>query len=333
MAQTIIPRYGEEDTDENELQSREPVSFHKHCQITVLAACGVPSGMGATWWKLSGSTFENLPPGWLNNFSGNTDLTDDICGILKTIDNVSGRMGLFNVRFVDKNDSIVQDRMFNLGGDPSNVYTFDLGRTIKFKFNDITPVSVDTMPANTDSQVVDLGEVLGMKHLEIYAGRDHIILDTYAPMQQDVQIDLADVISDVIQMPEQEHYAHDYNYIPAWDVASGTDFDSDGYCRIDVSPAKDSHIYRITSSDNLSIYVNSSSYQGYGYQGDYAIGFELHITNSSSQDNQFRIQSAQGYGVVPLTDNTTLFANQTTVIAVRICGYESKVMYSTAYQY
>ena len=72
------------------------VTFHRHCQQTVLSAYGVGGG-GATWstiddLKGSLSNLSIIHSNWINLFESNANMTDDLADILSLIDNVAGKV-------------------------------------------------------------------------------------------------------------------------------------------------------------------------------------------------------------------------------------------------
>jgi len=44
------------------------IENHRHCQITVLAATGIPQEQGATWNVIDTLSLPNLESGWKSNF-------------------------------------------------------------------------------------------------------------------------------------------------------------------------------------------------------------------------------------------------------------------------
>ena len=71
------------------------VDNHRHCQLTVLAATGIPPEQGRTWDTISELEQEltNLPGEWvIDHFKYNADVTDDLIGILALLDRVAGNI-------------------------------------------------------------------------------------------------------------------------------------------------------------------------------------------------------------------------------------------------
>lgn len=105
MAVTLTTRTGEGVSGE--------IPFHKHCQKTVLSASGM-NGSGKTWSEISnlGNLLTNLPNNWIGEFfKPNTNMTQDLAGILQLINWVSGRVGDSNginqVSFYDMDGNII----------------------------------------------------------------------------------------------------------------------------------------------------------------------------------------------------------------------------------
>ena len=71
------------------------VENHRHCQATVLGATGDPHGRGMTWNEISNLNVPNisdLTPHWLTFFNSNDNMTQDLAGILKLIDNLAEKV-------------------------------------------------------------------------------------------------------------------------------------------------------------------------------------------------------------------------------------------------
>ena len=61
------------------------VDYHRHCQATVLGATGDPHNEGLTWSTIRDLTLGNIEmfvPNWLDYFTENNNITDDLKAIL-----------------------------------------------------------------------------------------------------------------------------------------------------------------------------------------------------------------------------------------------------------
>ena len=106
MAVTITSRAGESVSVD--------IPFHKHCQKTILAASGIPSGNGATWSKISdlSEKLNYFPENWLEKyFMSNHNITEDLASILELINGVYGKISeispIKQVIFHDVDDNII----------------------------------------------------------------------------------------------------------------------------------------------------------------------------------------------------------------------------------
>lgn len=69
------------------------VDNHRHCQATVLGATGEPFEEGLTWNEISTLPLDNLPENWIDYFTSNINVTQDLAGILKLLNWIAGRTG------------------------------------------------------------------------------------------------------------------------------------------------------------------------------------------------------------------------------------------------
>ena len=106
MAVTITSRTGENVSGE--------IPFHKHCQKTILAASGIPSGNGATWSTISdlSEKLNYFPEKWLEKyFMSNHNITEDLASILELINGVYGKISeispIKQVSFHDVDNNII----------------------------------------------------------------------------------------------------------------------------------------------------------------------------------------------------------------------------------
>ena len=107
MAVTMTSRVGESSVSVD-------IPFHKHCQKTILAASGIPSGNGATWSTISdlSEKFIYFPENWLEKyFMFNQNITEDLASILELINGVYGKISeispIKQVSFYDAYDNII----------------------------------------------------------------------------------------------------------------------------------------------------------------------------------------------------------------------------------
>ena len=110
MAVTMTSRAGESVSVE--------IPFHKHCQKTILAASGIPSGNGATWSTISdlSEKLNYFPEKWLEKyFMSNHNITEDLASVLELINGVYGKISeispIKQVIFHDVDDNIFQTKM------------------------------------------------------------------------------------------------------------------------------------------------------------------------------------------------------------------------------
>ena len=106
MAVTITSRTGENVSGE--------IPFHKHCQKTILAASGIPSGNGATWSTISdlSEKLNYFPENWLEKyFMSNHNITEDLASVLELINGAYGKIGeispIKQVSFHDVDNNII----------------------------------------------------------------------------------------------------------------------------------------------------------------------------------------------------------------------------------
>ena len=106
MAVTITSRTGESVAGE--------IPVHRHCQKTVLAASGIPSGNGATWSTISelSEKLSYFPEKWLEKyFMSNQNITEDLASVLELINGVYGKISeispIKHVIFHDVDDNII----------------------------------------------------------------------------------------------------------------------------------------------------------------------------------------------------------------------------------
>lgn len=139
------------------------VDYHRHCQATVLGATGDPHGDGVTWGTIRDLSLPNISgrvPGWLNKFTTNDNITEDLKAILELIDAMvvaasgGGDSRAWNLVFNTNHGSTICDKTL----DPTstwNTVVFDgFGRDIKIEIGVGNPpagnqtVRFNTMMAN-----------------------------------------------------------------------------------------------------------------------------------------------------------------------------------------
>ena len=115
------------------------VDYHRHCQATVLGATGDPHGNGSTWSTIRDLSLPNIAfrvPGWLNKFTTNDNITEDLKAILELIDAMAiaaggGDSRAWNLVFNTNHGFTICDKTL----DPTstwNTVVFDgFGRDIK----------------------------------------------------------------------------------------------------------------------------------------------------------------------------------------------------------
>lgn len=140
------------------------VDYHRHCQATVLGATGDPHGNGSTWGTIRDLSLPKIAarvPGWLNKFTTNDNITEDLKAILELIDAMAiaasggGDSRAWNLVFNTNHGFTICDKTL----DPTNqisTVTFDgFGRDIKIDIKIGNPpagdqtVKFNTMKENT----------------------------------------------------------------------------------------------------------------------------------------------------------------------------------------
>ena len=116
------------------------VDYHRHCQATVLGATGDPHGNGTTWGTIRDLILPNIAsrvPGWLNKFTTNDNITEDLKAILELIDAMAiaasggGDSRAWNLVFNTNHGMTICDKTLD-PTNPINTVVFDgFGRDIK----------------------------------------------------------------------------------------------------------------------------------------------------------------------------------------------------------
>lgn len=93
------------------------VDYHRHCQATVLGATGDPHNEGLTWSDIRDLSLPNIEarvPQWLEYFSRNDNMTEDLAAILKLIDATAvaqqgggGGFGRWNLVYYTNNGDLI----------------------------------------------------------------------------------------------------------------------------------------------------------------------------------------------------------------------------------
>ena len=109
------------------------IENHRHCQATVLGATGIPTGAGLTWNEINGLDLQHIASvnhNWKSNFTSNSNITQDLAGILKLIDNVAENIGTGGVG--------------------------DARWTLKFSTNNGDEIKTETIDADNSGEIVDI---------------------------------------------------------------------------------------------------------------------------------------------------------------------------------
>lgn len=167
MAVTMTSRIGESSSVSVEI----PV--HRHCQKTVLAASGIPSGNGATWSTISdlSEKFRYFPEKWLEKyFLSNQNITEDLASVLELINGVYGKISeispIKQVIFHDVDDNIIGTYLPDQNGQISP----KLGRKINLSIEG-EPISFSTLTGAGYDDSDEITNITLPKHtLQVISG-------------------------------------------------------------------------------------------------------------------------------------------------------------------
>lgn len=113
-------------------ETDDTIPFHRHCQKTVLSAYGHDEN-GTPWQTIKELQLANLPPNWIDKFSENVNITDDLAEILSIVNEVAGYKGSFTLNFKDATGNSIQTATINLNTTNTS-RDINLGRRVNLGF-------------------------------------------------------------------------------------------------------------------------------------------------------------------------------------------------------
>lgn len=323
--------------EERTYESRDPVTFHRHCQKTVLSAYGIqpqdsPStdpdeGEGLTWSTIRELQLSNLPnfndnlrQGWIYYFTNNhNNITQDLASILQIIDKVAEQMQRpFYLQFKDfKGNTIGQTTKIDPWTDSNSgscpTYEFGgFGKTITLNLNGQTLVSFDTVGGDntgTFSLAIPQGRVKFQRNGQDFG--DTIAM--YSPDTNEHVIDISD----------------DQNRIGTY---TWSDYVSGSTVTCNVEPKY--HIYKLGHNQNFSVQFDLSQYSS---NSEDVIEWELHIYNYGSAAisiNSFSLRNRTNWATINLTDQFYIESQKVNVYVFRAdpkMGLNGTLVTSLAY--
>ena len=98
-----------------------------------------------------------LDENWLSNFTNNVDVTEDLAGILKLIDNVAGKVNAlgnvgYTLKFKNNRGTVLDEKDLVKGG----VTEFALGRDVTLRVGDNTYTFNTMKKGNDEPNIIDI---------------------------------------------------------------------------------------------------------------------------------------------------------------------------------
>jgi hypothetical protein len=156
------------------------VENHRHCQATVLGATGTPAGSGKTWSKIATLELPNiarfLNEDWLQYFTTNENVTEDLAGILILLNKIAGEIQPVPPSATPLPGDIIEvspdERTVNVRNSISQGYTGLVGFAGTGDQRRLTECNVSVVNTNSDGPTIAT-LTIGNRTFEIKALNDY----------------------------------------------------------------------------------------------------------------------------------------------------------------